>query len=215
MTQLTQEQDLNNNDDDESHCDNNIQSEDTSLNCHFHVVQIFTDNAGFVKPFKNRELVDSARGGLACKHVQLIHFCKNYEQRSKIVGLVLHHWKEVPQENEAADHFEKTHCLYPCWNWNCAATDEVGVCPTNCPNEALNKTMKDDATSIVALPRLLVETTPSSMEQDFLPRCSACTIDVPTDCTQLCVGLTGFLDESVDIVTLGEDEHGDFEGSVV
>ena len=198
--------------------DSDQQEEETEyleavLDCYFHVMQMFKKNAGFVKLFIDRSLADPALGP-AYKHVQLIHFCKSAEQRNKVMELVVSQWKHFLKEDKAADHFHKTYCRSPYWNFNYAASGEVGVYPTNCPSESRNKVLKTDVQMNVALPRMLVETFPKLLEEDTLLRSSPCTIEVPTDCTQMCVSLTGFIKEEIDIRWLGETENSVANGII-
>lgn len=47
-----------------------------ALNCCFHVMQNLSNHRSFVGDFENKAHCDSKNGGLAHKHVQMIHHCK-------------------------------------------------------------------------------------------------------------------------------------------
>lgn len=83
-------------------CDNSTEEDKAALNCHFHVMQNFSKNASFANDFVNKSNCDDLKGGLALKHVRLMHHCKTKEQCATVLCLVLQHWRDKWGEDEAA-----------------------------------------------------------------------------------------------------------------
>lgn len=213
ITQMTQDLSDDEEEQDEENVEHSItatkvpQGEpDSAMNCHFHAKQCFTkSNTGYVGLFDDRELAKSEEGSIAYEQVDLIHHCKTFDQRQVVMGLVLRHWREVLNEPKAADRFEKEYCRYPYWNWNYACSGEVGVYPSNCPNESLNALLKQLVQLNVALPRLLVESLPDLLREDANLRCDPCSIQFPDECSLNCVALSGFFTDNVDLIPVTDN----------
>lgn len=137
----------------------------------------------------------SSKGGLAPKHVRLMHHCKNAQQRNTVTRLVSQHWRDVWGEHTAADKFETQNCASPHANWNCAATGEAGALPSNCPNESPSKLMKDRIQLNMSLGCFLVQTMPKILREDTNQRSDVCTIERPRDASNPGLAASAFLVE--------------------
>lgn len=142
------------------------QNVEAALNCCFHVMQNFSDRKSFVGDFVDKSHCDTKNGGEAHKHVQLIHCCETVEMRLAVTLLVLRHWRDAWGKELAAKKFEEQCYSFPFWNWSYSSTNEVGVLPSNCPNESLNKLLKTGTMKNVSLPRSLVQTMPALLQED-------------------------------------------------
>ncbi|CAB9525843.1 hypothetical protein SEMRO_1736_G294380.1 [Seminavis robusta] len=180
------------------------------LNCFFHVVHAFAQKKSYVKKIKNKDF--GAPKGTAYRHVVNIASTKTVEQRQTITELYLQDWSKNRGEKAAADHLRKEYCCFPKWNWNYACSGEVGVYPSNCPNESFNrhgiKSVATDCSKNATLASFLVHTAPRLLQEDSHNRSDPCTIEIPKTSSVLAVGLTGFLQDGIDVVELGRDEFG-------
>ncbi|CAB9502614.1 hypothetical protein SEMRO_141_G065910.1 [Seminavis robusta] len=186
------------------------------LNCFFHVVQAFAQKKGYAKKIKDKSFAAAKTDGRVDKNTAYSHVCniaksKTVEQRQKLTELYLNDWR-LRGEDAAADHFEKEYCHHPRWNWNYYCSGEVGVYPSNCPNESFNrhgiKGICADCPKNASLCSFLVHTATKLLKEDAFSRGDPCTIEIPRSCSVIAVGLCGFLQESVDLVELGTDEQG-------
>ncbi|CAB9528825.1 hypothetical protein SEMRO_2330_G323590.1 [Seminavis robusta] len=197
-------------DDASTESEDNCHENEAVLNCYFHVAQAFAKRSSYVKKMKCKTFSDPK--GTAYRHVCNIASTKTVEQRSVVTQLYLKDWRESRDEKAAADHFEKEYCRHPKWNWNYACTGEIGIYPTNCPNESFNrhgiKSVATDCSKNASLASFLVHTAPRLLEEDSRARADACTIEIPRTASLLAVGITGFVREGIDIVQLGVDEYG-------
>ncbi|CAB9513116.1 unknown protein [Seminavis robusta] len=190
--------------------DDDCIQQEAVLNCYFHVTHAFATKRSYVAKMKDK--VFALPQGTAYKHVSNIAKTKTMEQRRVITELYLQDWREQRGEGEAADHLYKEYCTYPRYNWNYACTGEVGVYPSNCPNESFNrhgiKSIATDCSKNATLAAFLVHTAPRLLEEDANARSDPCTIEIPRTPSVFAVAVTGFLKEGIDIVKLGEDEYG-------
>ncbi|CAB9499962.1 hypothetical protein SEMRO_72_G040050.1 [Seminavis robusta] len=159
---------------------------------------------------KNKTFADPK--GEAFRHVSNIGSTKTIEQRRVVTELYLKDWRENRGEKEAADHLEKEYCCYPRWNWNYGCSGEVGVYPSNCPNESFNrhgiKSVATDCSKNASLASFLVHTAPKLLKEDAHARADPCTIEIPRTSSLLAVAVTGFMQEGIDVIELGNDEYG-------
>ncbi|CAB9528904.1 hypothetical protein SEMRO_2349_G324370.1 [Seminavis robusta] len=180
------------------------------LNCYFHVTHAFATKRSYVSKMKNKQF--AAPKGTAYRHVSNIASTKTMEQRRVVTDLYLEDWREHRGEAKAADHLENEYCTYPRYNWNYACAGEVGVYPSNCPNESFNrhgiKSIATDCSKNASLAAFLVHIAPRLLEEDSNSRSDPCTIEIPRCASIFAVGVTGFLKEGIDVVKLGEDEYG-------
>ncbi|CAB9502987.1 hypothetical protein SEMRO_152_G069560.1 [Seminavis robusta] len=207
---LTQLENEEHNDNASTDSDDNCIQEEAVLNCFFHVMDAFAKRKSYVGKMKNKSF--AAPKGTAYRHVANIASTKTIEQRRVVTQLYLQDWRENRDEKAAADHLEKEYCTYPRYNWNYACTGEVGVYPTNCPNESFNrhgiKSVATDCTKNASLAAFLVHTAPRLLEEDANSRSDPCTIEIPRTASVFAVGVTGFVQEGHDIVELGKNEYG-------
>ncbi|CAB9529996.1 hypothetical protein SEMRO_2700_G335050.1 [Seminavis robusta] len=197
-------------DEDSTSSDDNCIEGEAVLNCFFHVMQPFSQRKSYVKKIKNKSF--AAPKGTAYGHVSNIARTKSIEQRQTVTQLYLRDWRENRGEVDAADHLEKEYCKFPKWNWNYACSGEVGVYPSNCPNESFNrhgiKSVAADCSKNASLASFLVHTAPRLLQEDANSRNDACTIEIPRTPSKFAVGITGFLRDGIDVVELGRDEFG-------
>ncbi|CAB9523733.1 hypothetical protein SEMRO_1450_G273740.1 [Seminavis robusta] len=196
--------------------------EEAALNCYFHVVQAFAKKNSYVGKIKDAAFAANRKDqskrtlqGTAYQHVTNISRTKSIEQRRTVTDLYMASWRERGEHN-AADHFVKEYCQYPKWNWNYSCSGEVGVYPSNCPNESFNrhgiKSVCADNAKNASLTHFLVHTAKSLLREDANTRGDPCTILVPTTCSPLMVSVTGFVREGIDIIEMGIDETGNATG---
>ncbi|CAB9522217.1 hypothetical protein SEMRO_1279_G258820.1 [Seminavis robusta] len=190
--------------------DDDCIQDEAVLNCYFHVVHAFANKRSYVAKMNDKSF--AAPKGTAYRHVSNIASTKTIEQRRAVTALYLQDWRENRGEKKAADHLEQEYCLYPKYNWNYACTGEIGVYPSNCPNESFNrhgiKSIAADCSKNASLSAFLVHTAPRLLEEDANTRSDPCTIEIPRTASMFAVAATGFLKEGVDIVQLGVDEYG-------
>ncbi|CAB9511381.1 unknown protein [Seminavis robusta] len=207
---LTQVDNDSNDDAESTDSDDNCLQQEAILNCYFHVVHAFSTKRSYVGKMKDKEFAKPK--GVAYGHVTNIASTKTVEQRHVITQLYLQDWRENRDEGKAADHLEKEYCRHPKWNWNYACTGEVGVYPSNCPNESFNrhgiKSVATDCSKNASLASFLVHTAPKLLLEDANSRSDPCTIAIPSTGSIFAVAVTGFLREAVDVVELGKDEYG-------
>ncbi|CAB9528897.1 hypothetical protein SEMRO_2348_G324300.1 [Seminavis robusta] len=154
----------------------------------------------------------AAPKGIAYRHVSNIGSTKTIEQRRTVTDLYLDDWSNNRGEKAAADHLRKEYCIYPRWNWNYACSGEVGVYPTNCPNESFNrhgiKSVAADCSKNASLAAFLVHTAPRLLQEDAHTRADPCTIEIPRSASIFAIATSGFLREKIDVVSLGRDAYG-------
>ncbi|CAB9520107.1 hypothetical protein SEMRO_1074_G238280.1 [Seminavis robusta] len=207
---LTQADDASKEDDvqEDDASDDGCVAGESVLNCYFHVTHAFAQKKSYVKKMRSPEFAKS----VAFRHVSNIAKTKTPEQRRTVTQLYLNDWRNNRGEKAAADHLQKEYCVHPKWNWNYCCTGEVGVYPSNCPNEAFNKHgikgIGADCPKNASLCSFLVHTAPNLLKADAFERSDPCTIEIPKTCSVLAVGLTGFVREGIDVVGIGSNESG-------
>ncbi|CAB9501349.1 hypothetical protein SEMRO_106_G053500.1 [Seminavis robusta] len=172
-------------------------------------MQAFSKKSSYVKKMKSKSF--AAPKGIAYRQVASIGHTKTIDQRRTVTRLYLQYWRSRG-ETDAADHIEKEYCSHPRWNWNYACTGEVGVYPSNCPNESFNKhgikSVAADCSKNASLSAFLVHTAPRLLQEDAHTRGDPCTIEIPRTVSMFAVAASGFLRDGIDIVELGKDAHG-------
>ncbi|CAB9530941.1 hypothetical protein SEMRO_3120_G344200.1 [Seminavis robusta] len=209
LTQVLEDRDLRK-DSDSVDSDDDCMHGEAVLNCFFHVAHAFATKRSYVAKMNDKTF--SAPKGTAYRHVCRIASTKTVEQRRVVTSLYLQDWRENRGEKNAADHLEREYCCYPKYNWNYACSGEVGVYPSNCPNESFNrhgiKSIAADCSKNASLAAFLVHTAPRLLQEDANTRSDPCTIEIPRTSSIFAVAATGFLKEGTDVVQLGVDEYG-------
>ena len=164
-----------------------------------------------VKKFGRKDMNQSPNGKLY-SHLCLIHGCKTHAQQKTVMNLIWKHWVQERKEVSAADLFNKSYGESPFLNWNYNFTGEVGVCPSNCPNESYNhhcvKPKENGSILNVSLPVYLSEKMPAMLADEALLRSDPCTIEIPSTCHNLCFVVSLFYKEGRDVLATDFDDEG-------
>ena len=194
-----------------------------SAGCWFHVGNHVVKKDSFAGRFKNKTYSGIKKkrfgkvnaktnepSGRLCGHLCATHACKTDAQRTAVRDLITRHWIEESFEVEAATLFIKSHGVVPFENWNYNAAGEVGVYPSNCPNESHNHHAAKNKTDTlnVSLPVHLVEKMPAMLHQESLLRNDPCTIETPTQHDHLSMVMNVFYKPGRDVVIMDTDDNG-------